>query len=289
MTIQPVGVIGAGLMGIGLAQALAQTDHTVVLIDVGAEQLRAAESRIRANLRLHRLLNATARHDRGSSRDVLDRIRFTTDYNMLRDVSYVIENITEQLALKRQVYLLLSEICPEQCIFAANTSAIPITRIGALTNRPSRVVGMHFMNPVPLKDFVEVIRGYHTSDETLQVATQLLGEMHKEWTIVSDAPGFVSNRILMPMINEAAFLVQEGVATPEQIDKVFKACLGHPMGPLETADLIGLDTILYSVEVLFDSFKDSKYRPCPLLQKMVDAGLLGSKSGKGFYSYARPE
>ena len=170
-------------------------------------------------------------------------------------------------------------------MFAANTSAIPITRIASLTRRPARVIGMHFMNPVPLKPVVEVIRGYYTADETVALAQGLLAGMGKEGVVVNDSPGFVSNRVLMLTINEAIFLLHEGVAAAEDVDKIFKGCFGHKMGPLETADLIGLDTILLSIEVLYESFNDSKYRPCPLLKKMVDAGLYGQKSGQGFYTY----
>jgi 3-hydroxybutyryl-CoA dehydrogenase len=187
--------------------------------------------------------------------------------------------------MKRQVYPRLDRICPPHVVFAANTSAISITRLASLTSRPERIVGMHFMNPVPLKDTVEVIRGHHTSEETLETARRLLATMGKKAVVVNDFPGFVSNRVLMLTVNEAVYLVQDGVAAPQDVDEIFRSCFGHPMGPLQTADLIGLDTILYSIQVLYDSFGDSKYRPCPLLRKMVDAGLHGRKSGEGFYRY----
>ena len=214
-----------------------------------------------------------------------DLIEATTDYSRLSDVDFVVENITEKWELKKEIYPKLDEICAPGVVFAANTSAISITRLAALTNRPEQVLGMHFMNPVPMKPTVEVIRGWHTSDQTLDTALKLLADMGKEGIVVADAPGFVSNRVLMLTVNEAVHLVAERVATAEEIDRIFKSCFGHKMGPLETADLIGLDTILYSVEVLYESFNDGKYRPCPLLKQMVDAGLHGRKSGQGFYTY----
>jgi 3-hydroxybutyryl-CoA dehydrogenase len=183
------------------------------------------------------------------------------------------------------VYAQLDAICPERCCFATNTSAIPVTRIASVTERPSQVLGMHFMNPVPLKPMVEVIRGFHTSEETINTARHLLAQMGKDSIVVNDSPGFVSNRVLMLAINEAIYLIQEQVAQVEEVDAIFKTCLGHKMGPLETADLIGLDTILYSLEVLCESLSEAKYKPCSLLRKMVDAGLLGRKSGQGFYKH----
>ena len=194
--------------------------------------------------------------------------------------------MTEDWEIKKEVYEAIDRICPPRCVFAVNTSCISITKVGAVTRRPSQVIGMHFMNPVPLKATVEVIRGFHTSEETIATARSFLAGMGKQAIVVNDFPGFVSNRVLMPMVNEAAMLVQDGVAPAEDIDRLFKQCFGHKMGPLETADLIGLDTILKSIVVLHESFGDSKYRPCPLLVKMVDAGLLGRKSGRGFYTYA---
>jgi 3-hydroxybutyryl-CoA dehydrogenase len=215
----------------------------------------------------------------------LDLIEATTDYSRLSDVDFVVENITEKWELKKEIYPKLDEICAPDVVFAANTSAISITRLASLTNRPEQVLGMHFMNPVPMKPTVEVIRGWHTTDTTLDTALTLLADMGKEGIVVADAPGFVSNRVLMLTVNEAIHLVAERVATAEEVDRIFKSCFGHKMGPLETADLIGLDTILYSVEVLYESFNDGKYRPCPLLKQMVDAGLHGRKSGQGFYTY----
>ncbi|MFJ4680440.1 MULTISPECIES: 3-hydroxyacyl-CoA dehydrogenase family protein [unclassified Kitasatospora] len=282
--IHTVGVVGAGVMGTGLAQALAQSGHRVLLVDRTPEILAAAERTVRQGLRFARLLGD--RGPREDQRTVLERITSSTDYEGFDDADFVIENITEDWGLKKGVYQRLDAICPERTVFAANTSVIPITRIGAATSRPANVLGMHFMNPVPLKPTVEVIRGHHTSAATLDAARTLLAQLGKEGILVEDSPGFVSNRVLMLTVNEAVYLVHEGVAAAEEVDRIFKTCFGHTMGPLETADLIGLDTILQSVEGLYAAFSDSKYRPCPLLVRMVDAGLLGRKSGQGFYSYA---
>lgn len=283
MSIELVGVIGAGVMGSGVAQNLAQTQHRVILVDVSDEILERAKAEIRKGVRFGRMLAKSAGQENPD--EVLARITPTTDYGLLKDTDFVVENVVEKWEIKRDVYAQLDAICPERCILAANTSAIPITRIGSVTKRPDRVIGMHFMNPVPLKPMVEVIRGYHTSEETIERSKAFLAGMGKDCIIVNDSPGFVSNRVLMLTVNEAIYLVHDQVASPQEIDQIFKTCFGHKMGPLETADLIGLDTILYSIEVLYESFDDSKYRPCPLLKKMVDAGLYGRKSGQGFYMY----
>lgn len=283
MDIQVVGVVGAGVMGRGVAQNLAQTGHRVILLDVAPQILEEAKSEIKQAIRFHGLLTKTVAKE--TPAQVVERITFVTDCGVLADADYVIENATEKWEIKKDIYPQLDEICPRPCIFAANTSAISITRLASLTKRPAQIVGIHFMNPVPLKPAVEVIRGFHTSGETLETTKQFLSQMEKESIVVNDSPGFVSNRVLMLTINEAIYLLQEQVATAEDVDKIFKMCFGHKMGPLETADLIGLDTILYSVEVLYESFNDSKYRPCLLLKKMVDAGLHGRKSGQGFYTY----
>ena len=284
MTIKTVGVVGAGVMGRGVAQNLAQTDHDVILVDIADEVLDAARGEIKNNIRLQGLFNKSAAGAKPSG-NALERIVFTTDYQLLKDADFVVENAVEKWEIKKDIYPQLDAICPEHCVFAANTSAIPITRIASTTQRADKVVGMHFMNPVPMKKSVEVIRGYHSSDESMDTAMRFLAQMDKEGIVVNDAPGFVSNRVLMLTINEAVFLLQDQVASAEDVDKIFKNCFGHKMGPLETADLIGLDTILYSIEVLYESFSDSKYRPCPLLVKMVDAGLHGRKNGRGFYTY----
>ncbi|HLI69149.1 MAG TPA: 3-hydroxyacyl-CoA dehydrogenase NAD-binding domain-containing protein [Ktedonobacteraceae bacterium] len=283
MTKQIVGVAGAGVMGIGVAHSLALSGHQVVLLDISHEVLQRARSEIFNNIRLQRMFNKAPAQE--NIEDIIERITFTTDYASFADADFVIENVTENWEIKQSVHTQLDTICPAHCIFAVNTSAISITRIASATKRPDRVLGMHFMNPVPVKSTVEVIRGYHTSQETLNTAQALLASIGKEGIVVNDMPGFVSNRVPMLTVNEAIYLVQDQVATPEDVDKIFRSCFGHKMGPLETADLIGLDTILYSIEVLYESFNDSKYRPCPLLKKMVDAGLYGRKSGQGFYSY----
>jgi 3-hydroxybutyryl-CoA dehydrogenase len=284
MTIKTVGVIGAGVMGRGVAQNLVQTDHDVVLVDIDDAILKAARSEIRNNIRLQGLFSKAAK----PAGNALDNIQFTTDYQLLASADFVVENAVEKWDIKKEIYPQLDVICPEACVFAANTSAISITKIASATNRPDRVVGMHFMNPVPMKNTVEVIRGFHSSDESMDTARQFLSQMGKEGVVVKDSPGFVSNRVLMLTVNEAIFLLQDQVASVEDVDKIFRDCFGHKMGPLETADLIGLDTILYSIEVLYESFNDSKFRPCPLLKKMVDAGLYGRKNGRGFYNYKTP-
>ena len=282
MEFETVGVVGAGVMGVGLAQNLAQTGHRVVLVDLGDEELSRARAEIRQNIRMQGLFQKGNKEPVGK---VLERIQFTTDYEQLAASDFLVENVVEKWEVKREVYPRIDRICKESCIFGVNTSCISITKVGGLTQRPSQVVGMHFMNPVPLKNMVEVIRGFHTSDETLERTRRFLGEFDKDCIVVNDMPGFVSNRVLMLTINEAIFLVQDQVAPAEDVDRLFKTCFGHKMGPLETGDLIGLDTILDSLVVLYESYNDDKFRPSPLLRKMVDAGYLGRKSGRGFYNY----
>ncbi|HET8844789.1 MAG TPA: 3-hydroxyacyl-CoA dehydrogenase NAD-binding domain-containing protein, partial [Ktedonobacteraceae bacterium] len=255
----------------------------VLLLDITNERLQQARQEIHNNIRLAQLLNRGEKKEPVNT--ILERIVFTTDYAPFAAADFVIENATEKWEIKKPIYEQLDAICPEHCVFAANTSAISVTRIGSVTKRPTRVLGIHFMNPVPMKPTVEMIKGYHTTLETISIAQELMSGMGKDWVLVNDMPGFVSNRVLMLTVNEAVYLVQDQVASAEDVDKIFKSCFGHKMGPLETADLIGLDTILYSVEVLYESYNDSKYRPCPLLKKMVDAGLYGRKSGQGFYTY----
>ncbi|MGN9796065.1 3-hydroxyacyl-CoA dehydrogenase family protein [Streptomyces sp. NPDC054847] len=283
MEFKTVGVLGAGVMGVGVAQNLAQTGHRVVLVDISEDVLERARKELRTSLRTYALFNSKEKVDFTA---VLEKIEFTVDYERLADADFVVENVTEDWGIKQQVYERIDKICRPGTVFAVNTSAISITRVGSATGRPERVVGMHFMNPVPMKPLVEVIRGYHTTQETLDTAARFLAELGKECIVVQDVPGFVSNRVLMLTVNEAVFLVQDGVASAAEVDRIFKGCFDHRMGPLETADLIGLDTILKSVEVLYESFNDDKYRPAPLLKKMVAAGLLGRKSGQGFHSYA---
>ena len=283
MNLKTVGVVGAGVMGIGVAQNLAQTGHQTILVDISEEILEHARQEIRKNIRFQGFFNRGEKTN--SPDDVLQRIKFTTNYQFLESAEFIIENTTEKWNIKQEVYQKIDKICPKESIFAANTSAIPITRIASATQRADRVLGIHFMNPVPMKPMVEMIRGYHTSERAIETAKKVLSQMGKECIVVNDSPGFVSNRVLMLTINEAIFLLQDRVATAKDIDQIFQGCFGHKMGPLATADLIGLDTILLSIEVLYESFNDSKYRPCPLLKQMVDAGLHGRKNGKGFYVY----
>ncbi|HEU5382585.1 MAG TPA: 3-hydroxyacyl-CoA dehydrogenase NAD-binding domain-containing protein [Ktedonobacteraceae bacterium] len=283
MSVQTVGVVGAGVMGIGVAQNLAQRGFRVLLLDVSTDVLQHARKEIYNNIRLSQMFNRSEKKEAIDT--IIERIVFTTDYTPFADADFVIENATEKWEIKKPIYVQLDAACPDHCVFAANTSAISITRIASVTKRPANVLGIHFMNPVPMKPTVEMIRGFHTSQEAIATAQEMLTGMGKDWVLVNDMPGFVSNRVLMLTVNEAVYLVQDQVASAEDVDKIFKSCFGHKMGPLETADLIGLDTILYSVEVLYESFNDSKYRPCPLLKKMVDAGLYGRKNGQGFYTY----
>jgi 3-hydroxybutyryl-CoA dehydrogenase len=276
-----IGVVGAGVMGIGVAQNVATGGHDVVLVDTTEEVLADARTAIYRNCRLSRMMGGPAL----DPDEVLSRITTAVGLEALAKAELVIENVTENWEVKRAVHAELDRVLPADTVVVANTSAIPITRIASVGEHPGRVVGVHFMNPVPAKPVVELIPGFHTTPETLDRTRELLSSMGKRWVDVKDASGFVSNRVLMLTINEAAYLVHEGVATAESVDEVFRGCFGHPMGPLETADLIGVDTILYSVEVLYEHYADSKYRPCPLLKQMTDAGLHGRKTGRGFYTY----
>lgn len=282
--MKTIGVIGAGVMGIGVAHSVAQAGYRVILVDLTQEILQRARAEIEKNIRFQGFFNKKLE----AAEVTLDRIEFTTDYARLSDADYVVENVVEQWDVKREVYRHLDEICPPHCIFAANTSCISITKIAALTKRPVQVIGIHFMNPVFMKPAVEAIKGYHTSEATIETTRTFLSSIGKECILVNDLPGFVSNRLSHLLMNEAAYVVQDQVATPQDVDDIFKKCFGHKMGPLETADLIGLDTVLDSLKVLYESYQDPKFRCCPLLQKMVDAGLLGRKSGQGFYTYADP-
>ena len=281
--MERIGIVGAGTMGTGISQLFAEGGHEVILADIADRALDDARAEIARNVRLGPLVRPSASHL--SPEEVIARIDFTTDVKDLRSAGYVIENITENWEAKRRLYAELDDVCPPGVPFGVNTSAIPITRIASITSRAPYVIGTHFMNPAPLKGTVEVIRGHHTSAETLERTAALLESVGKRHIVVNDSSGFVTNRVLMITVNEAIFLLHEGVASATEIDRLFKECIGHAMGPLETADLIGLDTVLYSLDVLYDNLKDPKYRACPLLQKMVDAGLHGRKTGQGFHSY----
>lgn len=283
MDYQRIGVVGAGVMGRGLSQALATHGMDVMLIDVDDVTLAAALKDIETALRMHGLFSS----DAIDADAAMARISTGKTLDMLADADFVVENITEREDLKQAIYPLMDAVCRKDVCFAANTSVISITRIGSWTQRADRVLGMHFMNPVPLKPVVEVIRGFHTSDRTLAAGKQFLKQMKKKAVVVKDMPGFVSNRVLMLTINEAIWLVQDQVAEPKDVDRIFQSCFSHAMGPLATGDLIGLDTILLSLEGLYTSYNDPKFRPCPLLRKMVDAGILGRKSGKGFFDYTQ--
>jgi 3-hydroxybutyryl-CoA dehydrogenase len=284
MTIGTVGVIGAGVMGCGVAEAVAEHGIDVVLVDNDERTLGRVEADVRRNIRLNRMLRPD--QELPKTADTLSRITPTSDLHALADVDYVVENISEIWHQKQRVYQTISSICKESCVFAANTSAIPIRNFAEATDRPDRVIGIHFMNPVPLKATVEVVRSKHTSDETVAVTEVFLGAIRKRSVMVGDVPGFVSNRVMMLMVNEAIHLVAEGVATPKDIDTVFRSCMGHTMGPLETGDLIGLDTILLTLEVLRENYGDDKFSPAPLLSRMVEEGRTGRKSGRGFFDYA---
>lgn len=281
--MKKVGVIGAGVMGVGVSSSLSQAGYRVILIDISQEKLEKAKEEIYNNYRLQLLFNKSDKSL--TPEEVLSRIEFSLDYKMLSDVDFIVENVPEVWDIKEQIYLSLDAICKEETIFLVNTSCISITKIASITKRPDRIIGVHFMNPVPIKKTVEVIRGYHTSEKVIEITKDLLATMDKECIVVNDYPGFVSNRLSHLLMNEAAYLVQDQVAAPEDIDEIFKKCFEHKMGPLETADLIGLDTVVNSLDILYESYQDSKFRCCPLLRKMVHAGLLGRKTKKGFYNY----
>jgi 3-hydroxybutyryl-CoA dehydrogenase len=279
-----IGVVGAGTMGSGIAQVFAQKGWGVALCDAEAAQLERALAAIRKNLNRDLEKN---RIDLGQRDETLRKIQPQSGLEALKDATLVVEAVTEDLAAKCHVFDQLDQICGAGTILASNTSSISITRLAARTRRPDRVIGMHFMNPVPVMKLVEIIRGERTSPDTLALVLGWVTRLDKVPVEVNDSPGFVSNRVLMPMINEAIFCVFEGVAAPEAVDSVMKLGANHPMGPLALADLIGLDVCLNIMETLYEGFSDSKYRPCPLLRKMVTAGRLGRKSGEGFYQYSQ--
>jgi 3-hydroxybutyryl-CoA dehydrogenase len=283
MNLEKVGVLGAGNIGTGVVTDLVLHGLNAVVVDISKEQLKKAESEVLKNIRFAPLLLKSA--PRLTQEDARQRMMFTDSMNDVSSCDFIIENVTEDWDIKKRVYQTLDGIAPSAVCFGANTSCISITRIGSVTKRPAQVVGMHLMNPVHLKPTVEVIRGQHTSDQTLEILKHLFTRLNKEAVVVGDLPGFVSNRISHLFMNEAAFVFQDGLATATEIDTIFKKCFGHKMGPLETADLIGLDTVMHSLDVLYESYHDPKFRCCPLLRKMVDAGFLGRKTGRGFHVY----
>ncbi|HBB89068.1 MAG TPA: 3-hydroxybutyryl-CoA dehydrogenase [Blastocatellia bacterium] len=278
-----IGVVGSGTMGNGIAQVAARAGYDVVMRDISTEFLergmRAIDRNLQRDVDKERLTSE-------EKQSVLGRIKITTELEALSEAAFVIEAVTENLEVKTEVFKTLDRVTPAHAILASNTSSISITKLGAVTNRPDKVIGMHFMNPVPVMKLVEVIRGLATSDETYERVRELSEKLGKTALDCRDSPGFVSNRVLMPMINEAVFALHEGVATRESIDGIMKLGMNHPMGPLTLADFIGLDVCLAILNVLYEGFGDPKYRACPLLRQYVDAGWLGKKTGRGFYEYS---
>ncbi len=280
--MKKIGVVGAGTMGSGIIQTFAEKDFDVLAF----ENNKSARSNARDKIQKF----ITKRIEKGQitneqAKQTISRVNWCEEIEELRDAEFVVEAVLENFDLKKDLFVQLDQLTSSEVILATNTSSISVTRIATATRRPDRCIGMHFMNPVPLMPLIEIIRGHVTSDATYKTTEQLAKDLGKTPVEVNDYPGFVSNRVLMPMINEAVYALWEGVGTKEAIDQVMKLGMNHPMGPLELADFIGLDVCLAIMNVLYEGFSDSKYRPCPLLKKMVDAGHLGRKSGRGFYQY----
>jgi 3-hydroxybutyryl-CoA dehydrogenase len=282
MDIKTVGVIGAGTMGNGIAHVFAKSGYKVILCDIEQRFLDRGLDTIKKNLEREVAKNKITAENRDAA---LKSIQPVTDRAALAACDFIVEAASEKLEIKTEIFKDLDRLCRPEVILTSNTSSISITKIAAITKRPDKVIGMHFFNPVPMMKLVEIIRGLATADETYQIVKALTEKLEKTPVEVNDAPGFVSNRVLMPLINEAIYTVMEGVATPQAVDEVFKLGMAHPMGPLALADFIGLDVCLDIMRVMLEGLGDPKYHPCPLLIKMVDAGWLGKKSGRGFYQY----